>query len=57
MAKVKERKDWRDEYFEGQMPVDEFLNKLLNSKDGDRTRRKAENKFISLYSGKLKPRI
>lgn len=49
MAKLLEKK-WRDRYYEGEISVDEFLDRVLNGKDGDRNRRKLEQKYRLLMS-------
>lgn len=44
---------WSDQYFNGKISVDEFVNKLLADKQGDRNRRSLEQKHKNLF-GKLK---
>lgn len=50
MAKAPQESSLRDRYHNGEITVDEFLQKLLNGKDGDRNRRKAERRFNSLVA-------
>jgi hypothetical protein len=51
MAKLAEkRNDVQDRYVRGDLTVQEFIDKILNSKDGDRKRRKLEEKYLSLVN-------
>nr|WP_158325659.1 hypothetical protein [Brevibacillus laterosporus] len=47
---AKKRKTLHDMYHDGSKTVEEFLDKLLNSKDGDRKRRRIEESHNRLFS-------
>ncbi len=38
-----------DRYHEGSLTVDQFLDKLLNGKEGDRNRRRIEEKHQKMF--------
>ena len=48
LSKTIQKVSLRDQYFEGKIPVEQYLDYILNSEDGDRTRREVVRKHKEL---------
>jgi hypothetical protein len=49
-AAGKHKGNLRDRYLDGSISVNEYVDRLLNSKEGDRNRRKIEQKHNSIFN-------
>lgn len=47
---INKKKTPLDRYHEGSLTVDQFLEKLLNGKEGDRNRQRIEEKHQKMFS-------
>jgi hypothetical protein len=54
---INKKKTPLERYHEGSLTVDQFLDKLLNSREGDRNRRRLEEKHQKLFATKPKQKL
>ncbi|WP_400162819.1 hypothetical protein ACAF76_005090 [Brevibacillus sp. TJ4] len=49
-AEATKKKSAYERYHEGSLTVEQFLDRLLNGKEGDRTRRRIEERHQKLFA-------